>query len=514
MTAIIFPQRWRKPPQVPIEANPNHWAITGGGFVFAPTGNSSMSGADAARTPFELSQTNAAFSGARFHPELGIRLWADHGGNADDRLRCAKEVVSGENTPLTQLLAFTPLAYSSAVSHRIWYGAGAGESGHFLELTVSTGGVISGYRGGNGFEYYGTHEKTYTNGKTHVAAIASRIDQLEVNFDGDTTWASGVTGAEGNVADPNGTTNATAQPTIGALDYTNYYHFNGWIALWIYAPYVYADSGGLKELVDAPYSVLRPLRRRLYFAPAAGGGDQTITASAITSVEAFGTTRLDLELALSGIASLEAFGTAQLDLNIATSGIATAEAFGTASLDHIVGATGIATAEAFGTAQLDLQIDLSGIASLEAFGSHSVNLDTEQSITAAGAIATAEAFGTARLDFNLLASSTASAEAFGTARLDLNIAANSVATGEAFGSHEVALDASQSITDAGDIATAEAFGTAQLDLELLMAAIATAEAFGSATVTGGASTFVLTGRTFRDEGGRTFRAPPKGRTIH
>ena len=55
--------------------------------------------------------------------------------------------------------------------------------------------------------------------------------------------------------------------------------------------------------------------------------------------------------------------------------------------------SGISSAEAFGNAKLDLNILAGGIASAEAFGTPVVNVYGIQNITAAGNIASAEAFG-------------------------------------------------------------------------------------------------------------------------
>lgn len=107
--------------------------------------------------------------------------------------------------------------------------------------------------------------------------------------------------------------------------------------------------------------------------PAAGGGDQTVTATGIASAEAFGTPSVKLNVSPTSIASAEAFGTPSVKLNVTTTGIPSAEAFGTPSLKLNVTTTGIASSEAFGTPTVQnaagvQTITVVGISSAEAFG--------------------------------------------------------------------------------------------------------------------------------------------------
>jgi len=124
---------------------------------------------------------------------------------------------------------------------------------------------------------------------------------------------------------------------------------------WLYAfPYAMFEE-------ESPYWI--PFK-------AAGGGDQTLTCTAIAGAEAFGTAQLNLTILSAGaIATGEAFGVARLDFTILSAdGIASAEAFGSGRIDLTVIAASIATAEAFGTAQLNLTLYASSIGSGEAFG--------------------------------------------------------------------------------------------------------------------------------------------------
>lgn len=266
--------------------------------------------------------------------------------------------------------------------------------------------------------------------------------------------------------------------------------------------------------------------------PAAGGGDQTVTASGVSSDETFGVgtfvekegvpgngvmigsgyvgegqvgalpetalvvspsgiatgeahgsavvTTGEVSVACTGVASAEAFGADRIDLNVAPSSITTAEAFGTSRFDLNVSCTGVASAEAFGTQRLDLNVSASGVATAETHGSTTVTQGgTTQDVTAS-AIASAEAFGSARFDLNLSPPSIASAEAFGTSRFDLNVSCTSVASTEAFGTARF----DQNLT-ANGIATAEAHGSTTVTVgavAITASGVATAEAFGAAIV--------------------------------
>ena len=226
-------------------------------------------------------------------------------------------------------------------------------------------------------------------------------------------------------------------------------------------------------------------------------GDQTISPSAIASLEAFGTDQLNLELLAqaiasleafgshtmqpgavtvspSAIASLEAFGTDQLNLELLAQAIASLEAFGSPQLNLTLTLTGISSAEAFGTLQLDLALVLQAISSAEAFGSASVSIDGGPQTVSPAGIASGEAFGTLRLDLALALQAIASAEAFGSAALTVYITPAGIASGEAFGTAR--LDLALALQG---IASAEAFGTARLDLALVLQAIASGEAFGT-----------------------------------
>lgn len=160
---------------------------------------------------------------------------------------------------------------------------------------------------------------------------------------------------------------------------------------------------------------------------------QTVSPSAISSAEAFGTSAVTagaVTLSPGGIASGEAFGTAVITPGTATvspSGIASAEAHGTTTVTPgalTVSPSGIGSSEAFGTAQLDIasspEVQPAGIASAEAFGTATVT-PGEVAVTPDG-VASSEAFGTASIvpgGVSVSPVSIASGEAFGLTNVGL-----------------------------------------------------------------------------------------------
>lgn len=164
-----------------------------------------------------------------------------------------------------------------------------------------------------------------------------------------------------------------------------------------------------------------------------------VLASAIASLEAFGTAEVQRRIEPTGIASAETFGTAQVDQRLRATGLASAEAFGTAAVlsASILQPSGISSAEGFGEPQVVLRLEPAGIPSAEVFGTP---LILAQTILYPDGIATAEAFGSAKVlsAGQLYPDGIPSGEGFGTAKLHLRLMAISIASEEGFG--EVLVD--------------------------------------------------------------------------
>ena len=172
---------------------------------------------------------------------------------------------------------------------------------------------------------------------------------------------------------------------------------------------------------------------------------QTILPSAIASLEAFGTARLNLKLFPSAIASLEAFGSPTVILvgnYIYPTGIASLEAFGNPTVlpgAVILQPSAIQSAEALGSPQLNLKLFAQGIPSAETFGTPLV-IPGAVIIQPSG-IASLEAFGTPLVFYDqvIIPTGIASAEAFGTPTISfiLLIKPKSIPSAEAFGTLKV-----------------------------------------------------------------------------
>lgn len=152
-------------------------------------------------------------------------------------------------------------------------------------------------------------------------------------------------------------------------------------------------------------------------------GNIDLNGQSIASAEALGTVgvQYDQSLTVTAIATLEAFGAVTLADDIAPTTIASAESFGTSPVaaTYTVDATGdsIASAENFPAIYVESpNIDPAGIASAESFGTFSLSFDL---FVAPAMLGSAEAFGTAGLQYDqtvdLSGEAIGSAEFIGTA---------------------------------------------------------------------------------------------------
>lgn len=194
----------------------------------------------------------------------------------------------------------------------------------------------------------------------------------------------------------------------------------------------------------------------LVFAP----GSQSITATGITTTQAFGSTVVSpaaVEIAPTGIATAETFGPPTLNLAITPTGIASAEAIGSVDVtNNTLTPTGIASDEAFGTVEIrNYGLGAVGIPSAEAFGTPLVRLV----ITATG-ILTGQAFGAVAINLTVTPAGIGSGQAFGAPAVqvgDVAITPAGIASGEAVGTPRFTLtiDTSSLRTRARSHATAD-----------------------------------------------------------
>jgi hypothetical protein len=190
-----------------------------------------------------------------------------------------------------------------------------------------------------------------------------------------------------------------------------------------------------------------------------GATPQTITASGIASLEAFGSVTFSTTVlkALTGVASGEVFGSISVSANrvISLTGIATVQAFGNTAVSTAVSITpgAISSTEAFGLVTLggSVSIDVGpGIPTSEAFGAVSLSTDLDQTIVISG-IHSEESFGSAPILSTaavLVLEGIDSVESFGQVTLSAGNVAIQVAgipSASAFGHVTVKIDSSQRI---------------------------------------------------------------------
>lgn len=231
----------------------------------------------------------------------------------------------------------------------------------------------------------------------------------------------------------------------------------------------------------------------LSLAPVPTSSNQSLSPTAIASVEAFGTITVTAAYSVNAsgnnIASAESFGTASIDPEAYITGppIASSEAFGsdTVIYDQFVSATAIASSELFGSDSLSTAYSISAtnIASSESFGTDSV---TTQSSLSPSSIATLEGLGTDSVTTanSITASAIPSAEAFGIVVLGAAIVPSSIASAERFGSDTLTTTASVTVSS---IPSAEAFGATTMGTvgSIAPQPITSAESFGTDTVVAG-----------------------------
>lgn len=237
-------------------------------------------------------------------------------------------------------------------------------------------------------------------------------------------------------------------------------------------------DGEILTLAKDPDAIYARSRRVLLADPT-----KSVSPTGIPTAEAFGTPRINQQIAVTGIPTAEAFGTPSLNQQIRPTAIASAEAFGTARLNQQIVPSGVATAEVFGTPTLKLAILPTGVASVEAFGT-----PTLRTLITPTGIASAEAFGTALLHQQIRALAIASAEAFGTPSLQPLILPVGIATAEAFG-----VPSLLQVVLAQGIASDEALGSAFLHQQIRPDGVPSAEAFGVPSFPGVVQTLLVVG---------------------
>lgn len=258
MALRLIQAPWTQQPQGAGVALAPRFAAARRGFVFNAGPGSLGDGS------IGLSTINSAYTGPRFGPTpdgVGMRLYADHGGNDDDRPQSSFVLPTAKSANLTTVLVF------AAINNT--YVQGWGPTGHLLRITdPSAYKVQCGYYGDNGFNYiFEDARSDVFDGRAHTLVVSTHITakQISVSWDGNPcTYLSGSLSYIGD-----GTIPATNQPYLGDRVWTNYYNPNGHLLLWAYLPDVFLAQGEAHELARNPWSLFEP--RRIWVPVAAGG---------------------------------------------------------------------------------------------------------------------------------------------------------------------------------------------------------------------------------------------------
>ena len=291
--------------------------------------------------------------------------------------------------------------------------------------------------------------------------------------------------------------------------------------------YEAVNAGSVTQTATGSSALYRTLLHELNTATSSA---QTITATGISSVEAFGTAIVSYTIAQTSIASAEAIDGPKLNLQLVLTGIATAEALGSIVVtpgNVNLAPTGITSQEAHGSPILarggvtvissgiasqenvedvvvlrgNVNIVLTGVASTEVFGTSTLARGNVNVVVSG--IASGEATGSSQLNRSIFTTGIASAQAFGTstlARGNVNIGANGIVSSESFGSPILARGGVTVISSG--IASQENVEDVVVlrgNVNIVLTGIASALTFGSITLTVSNVNIVVTSITSEEQ---------------
>lgn len=296
MGSIILPNQWARQPQYVAQLATLFRPTSKPAILLGSQGFSTAYG-----TGFQLTQTNSGYTGSRFYGTTegqALRLYADHGGNNDDRLSSIDQITSAKAGPFTTVFLFRPISYSTGDQRYL------GDNGHRFSFVQSTGAATYvGYDGGNGYRRTGDFPSgTIKLGQWNCLVISTK-PQTEISCAINGNSPTSYSGLASYVGD--GSIGNSAYVTIASYEFTNYYHANAEIALFASLPGVYIDQSKTIELSTKPWQIFEPQKRRIWVPSAGGGGvngtlSQTldnVTSSATGTVLLQGTLSRSLDAA-------------------------------------------------------------------------------------------------------------------------------------------------------------------------------------------------------------------------
>jgi hypothetical protein len=205
-------------------------------------------------------QTNPGYTGNRFVPYddmMTLRSYADNGGNSDDRFYWPidiKNAKAGAFTTVFVCVVNNAGLTANTISTR---------AGHTI-AAYDNEQISIGYAGYNGFDYYylGSLPTGSIFGKLLKIVISSKPGyEISLAINGiKYTPNFGIQSYIGQ-----GTLGTPSRPTIGALEFPNYYYFNGYIGLWANLPNVFVNQDEATFISENPWSIFEPDPKRTYF---------------------------------------------------------------------------------------------------------------------------------------------------------------------------------------------------------------------------------------------------------
>lgn len=477
MSALMIPSRgiWTQQPQQPVSLQSRF--DTSDAAVFLASQKFRGIGGE-----FGFSVTNPTYTGPRFSPcaaGIGMRLFGDLGGNADDVFQAPRAIPTATAGAFTTVVVFLPLSGSGNIIHTLlpgYSGYGAVSSSHLLQLEESSSLLKIGFTAGNGYDRYAQNVPNVIQwDKPNAFVISSRYNtEISIAANGrgiDPSYLIGSVSYIGNTGNP-----TTARISTGNAGYAEYYHPSGHLLLWASLPGIFLAPAEAQSISGAPWQIFRAPARRI-FVPVSTGAGAALSGNAQASAGASGALATGIPLAGNAAATTSASGTlvTQIPLSGAATVIATAAgdlatgitleghalaaaaASGTLSIAASLSGAALAVASASGTLSTQIPIAGAAVALATASGSLSTGIPLDGHAVAA-ALASGSLTAQIRLD------GAALAQAAATAGLSAQIRLAGDAHGQASASGALAADPSSLAGNAQAQATAVATLTTQIQL--------------------------------------------------
>ena len=278
MASIILPRAWEQQPFVPAGIRPD----------FRDALVHCQSAGGALRGTFGFSQLNPSTLD-RYGSE-GVELYADHGGSVDDRFAILEQLNTARAGPMTTIMSFTMKDSGHDIANFLKLGYG-----HFIGFTG--GRIITGYKGGNGYEYLFknndaiTYDRAYYVNKTFTVVISTSLtpkaQTISVHDGGRQVPLTLSSGSESYVG--GGTLAASLSSAyIGESAYANYYHPKCTLRIWAIIPRFFPQAD-VDSFGKNPWQILE--RSPLYIPFSVGGTFDVVPSGAtVQSITSTGAT--------------------------------------------------------------------------------------------------------------------------------------------------------------------------------------------------------------------------------